>query len=48
MTSVVVSDGGGNIVEYVTVVDESQQVRVAAHHLSVHYIVLIFTGTRSV
>lgn len=26
MTSVVVSDGGGNIVEYVTVVEESQQV----------------------
>lgn len=28
MTSVVVSDGGGNIVEYVTVVEESQQVSV--------------------
>lgn len=27
MTSVVVSDGGGNIVEYVTVVEEPQQVR---------------------
>lgn len=26
MTSVVVSDGGGNIVEYVTVVEESQPV----------------------
>lgn len=26
MTSVVVSDGGGNLVEYVTVVEESQQV----------------------
>lgn len=26
MTSVVVSDGGGNIVEYVTVVEEPQQV----------------------
>ena len=26
MTSVVVSDGGGNIVEYVTVVEEHQQV----------------------
>lgn len=26
MTSVVVSDGGGNIVEYVTVVEDSQQV----------------------
>lgn len=30
MTSVVVSDGGGNIVEYVTVVEESQQVRVTS------------------
>lgn len=28
MTSVVVSDGGGNIVEYVTVVEEGQQVSV--------------------
>ena len=26
MTSVVVSDGGGNIVEYVTVVEEPQRV----------------------
>ena len=26
MTSVVVSDGGGNIVEYVTVIEEPQQV----------------------
>lgn len=26
MTSVVVSDGGGNIVEYVTVVEDPQQV----------------------
>lgn len=29
MTSVVVSDGGGNLVEYVTVVEESQQVSTA-------------------
>lgn len=30
MTSVVVSDGGGNIVEYVTVVEEGQQVSVTS------------------
>lgn len=33
MTSVVVSDGGGNLVEYVTVVEESQQVSGALFNL---------------
>lgn len=32
MTSVVVSDGGGNIVEYVTVVEELQQVSLLSAH----------------
>lgn len=34
MTSVVVSDGGGNLVEYVTVVEESQQVSTRLFNLS--------------
>lgn len=34
MTSVVVSDGGGNLVEYVTVVEESQQVRTPLFNLT--------------
>lgn len=34
MTSVVVSDGGGNLVEYVTVVEESQQVSTTLFNFS--------------
>lgn len=34
MTSVVVSDGGGNLVEYVTVVEESQQVSATLFNFS--------------
>lgn len=33
MTSVVVSDGGGNIVEYVTVVEEPAQVSLCVQDL---------------
>lgn len=42
MTSVVVSDGGGNIVEYVTVVEESQQVSVTSLYMIQEPLVNIF------
>lgn len=38
MTSVVVSDGGGNIVEYVTVVEDPQQVNACINIVAIFVI----------
>lgn len=38
MTSVVVSDGGGNIVEYVTVVEDPQQVNACVNNVAIFVI----------
>lgn len=48
MTSVVVSDGGGNIVEYVTVVEEPQQVRPYDWKSIKFYVVPTVIGRRTV